>query len=102
MGIAFRYVSRELLAVFLVTALVLLVIALGGRFMGVSAADVAVLVLHRARSHRRALVCGSGNVGARHQRQLAVASADVDLRQRDRRRVDRRLSIRRRHAARAR
>ncbi len=34
MGIAFRYVSRELLAVFLVTALVLLVIALGGRFMG--------------------------------------------------------------------
>ena len=34
MGIAFRYVSRELLAVFFVTALVLLVIALGGRFMG--------------------------------------------------------------------
>lgn len=34
MGIAFRYVSRELLALFLVTAVVLLVIALGGRFMG--------------------------------------------------------------------
>jgi lipopolysaccharide export system permease protein len=34
MGIAFRYVSRELLTVFFVTALVLLVIALGGRFMG--------------------------------------------------------------------
>ncbi len=34
MGIAFRYVSRELLAVFFVTAVVLLVIALGGRFMG--------------------------------------------------------------------
>ena len=34
MGIAFRYVSRELLAIFLVTAVVLLVIALGGRFMG--------------------------------------------------------------------
>src|SRR3954468_4202973 len=34
MGIAFRYVSRELLAVFVVTALVLFVIALGGRFMG--------------------------------------------------------------------
>jgi lipopolysaccharide export system permease protein len=34
MGIAFRYVSRELLAVFFVTALVLLIIALGGRFMG--------------------------------------------------------------------
>ncbi len=34
MGIAFRYVSRELLAVFFVTALVLLAIALGGRFMG--------------------------------------------------------------------
>ena len=34
MGIAFRYVSRELLAVFAVTAIVLLVIALGGRFMG--------------------------------------------------------------------
>jgi lipopolysaccharide export system permease protein len=34
MGIAFRYVSRELLAVFAVTAVVLLVIALGGRFMG--------------------------------------------------------------------
>src|SRR5512143_1095286 len=34
MGIAFRYVSRELLAIFVVTAVVLLVIALGGRFMG--------------------------------------------------------------------
>jgi lipopolysaccharide export system permease protein len=34
MGIAFRYVSRELLAVFFVTALVLFVVAIGGRFMG--------------------------------------------------------------------
>ena len=34
MGIAFRYISRELLAVFFMTALVLLIIALGGRFMG--------------------------------------------------------------------
>ncbi len=34
MGIAFRYVSRELVAVFVVTAFVLFVVALGGRFMG--------------------------------------------------------------------
>ncbi len=34
MVIAFRYVSRELLSVFFITALVLLVIALSGRFMG--------------------------------------------------------------------
>ncbi len=34
MGTAFRYVSRELLSVFFFTALVLLVIALSGRFMG--------------------------------------------------------------------
>jgi len=34
MSIAFRYISRELFAVFFVTALVLLMVALGGRFMG--------------------------------------------------------------------
>jgi len=34
MAIAARYINRELLAVFLVVALVLLVVALGGRFIG--------------------------------------------------------------------
>jgi len=34
MGIAFRYVSRELLSIFIVIALVMFVIALGGRFTG--------------------------------------------------------------------
>ena len=121
MGIAFRYVSRELLAVFFVTAVVLLVIALGGRFMGylqdaalgkhsadallkimalrvpgVSAADVAVLVLHRARADRCASVRGSGNDGARDERQFAAAGDGVDRRQRARRCVGRRRICRRR------
>ncbi len=33
MGVAFRYINRELLAVFLVSSIVLLVVAVGGRFV---------------------------------------------------------------------